>query len=106
MPSKSPFIGHIAEASPLKDIFSDGTCPLRGPLTRPAILGDAQEKADVYMLDLEACTPEQKEAIAMMMFGRGQGTLGDARKFVSEAGEMPIRAINLTGCSFPHRLVY
>jgi hypothetical protein len=102
----SPFIGHIAEASPLKDIFPDGTCPLRGPLTRPAILGDAQEKADVYMLDLEACTLEQKAAIALFLWAKNPTmSQADASRFVSEAIEMPIRAINLTGCSFPHRLV-
>ena len=99
------FVGHIAEDSPLRGIFPDGRCPLMGPLTRPAILGDAQEKADVYMLSLRACSETELEAIATMLAKNGNDTIEGARKFVAEANEMPIRAKNLTGCSFPMRYI-
>lgn len=99
------FVGHAAADSPLRTIFPDGLCPLRGPNKREAVLGPIQQRARVYLLDLDACDEEERERLAQFIASQFDAGIAEARKYVASSIEFPIREQNITGVSFPARLV-
>lgn len=103
----SAFTGFLTEKSPLRAVFPNGTVPISSSHSIDAELGKGSNRhySKVFFVVLGACTKEQREGIAKMMHGMGQGSLEEARKVVAIEETIPIREQNLTGVTFPLRYI-
>lgn len=83
----------LTNASPLRQVFTDGLLPVKSPLAVAARLGDSIDTSLVYFLDTAALTPEKGEAFAALM-AAARGCPIEAARDAVATGVIPIRATN------------
>lgn len=89
-------IGVLAKDSPMRAIFPSGTVPLVSDVLMTATIeGDpTSQEYRVLLLQMDACTDVQKEAIAQVMSHEGRGTLEEARAHLATCKTLPIREMH------------
>lgn len=101
----SAFVGYLSSYCPLKSVFLDGRVPLHSPTAETVVLEGQPLPEKCYMLELSECTPEEREAIAVMMHEADRGPIVETRRAVAVMKTLPVRERNITSVSFPLRYI-
>jgi hypothetical protein len=105
MVTTTEFFGHLTAESPLRKIFPAGRVPLITPLESPAELEKIPGTQRCFMLAVQCCTPEQREAMCADMVARGQGNIEEARAYMQANDALPCRAFHFSATSCPLRFL-
>jgi len=73
-------------------ILGSDEVPLRSPRSQMAILGEAEEHAEVYLLDALHLAPGQRERLEAWIAKKYGVSIAEARAETEAKGHFPIRA--------------
>lgn len=94
---------YLVKESPFYDLFENGMAPIKAPLPQTAeCIGDGVQT--VYLLDFDALTPEQIDEVVSRVATVFHAGIDDVRAELLANG-LPIRSSQITGVSFPARMV-
>lgn len=86
-------------------VFPDGKVPIKGLMPFKAVLGmrgDGHKEADVYLVDWDALTAEQKALIVDHLKVRFNGKESDVKAQIEVHG-LPLRASLVSSVAIPGR---